>query len=124
MLVSDFFQAVLTFLISGVVDQNVELIEVVDSGLDRCAREFRICQIAFYAQRATSFGFNRRLSFFRIALFFRQVGEGDISAFAGEHHGHRATDAGVAAGNQSDFAGEFVRTSVVRREIMRPRFHL
>ena len=61
LLVSDLFQAVLTLLISGVVDQNVELIEIIDGRLDRCVRELRICQIAFDAHRATSFCFNGRL---------------------------------------------------------------
>lgn len=112
------FDAGLVLLKGGIVDQDVELSERFDGPFDQFAAEVRIAHVAGHEHGFVPLGLDRLLGLFRVGLLFREVGQDDVGALAGEQHGHRAADPRVTAGDDGDEVFELVgRRDIPERDI-------
>ena len=118
MLVGQLFEAVDVLLERGVVDEDVELAELLHRLLHRVLAEFRIGDIARQQNAAAAFLLDGPLGLLGV-LVLVEIGDRDVGALARKEHGHRAADAGVAAGDQRDLVEQFLRALVVRRVVHR-----
>ena len=109
---------------SGVVHENVQLAVRLDRPGDCVLAEGRLAHVAGQQQRFAPFRLDGLPRFLGVALFFRQVHERHVGAFAGKEHGHSPADARIAAGNEGRFVLELLRTSIERRLVMRPGLQL
>src|ERR1044071_9311235 len=125
MLVGNVFDRLRVLLKRGVVDEDVERSIFVDRLLHGGATEIRIAHVAGDEETAAAFvAFDDALRFFRVDLLDVEVDDRDVRAFAREQHRDRAADAGVAAGDDRDFALELAASLILRRAILRARLQL
>lgn len=54
---------------------------------------------------------------------FGEIADRHVGPLARKQHGNRSADAGIAAGNQGDFAGKFIRADIIGSVIERSRFN-
>ena len=80
----------------------------------------RIGDVALDQHGAAALALHRRLGLLGV-LVRVEVGDGDVGAFAGEQHRHRAADARIGAGDQRRLAQQLLGALVVGRVVHRLR---
>jgi hypothetical protein len=109
-------------LFSGIVDQDVETAEFLHSFLHRFAAELFGADVARDLDACALLPFDRAQRLVGVLVFF-EVDDGDLRALARHRHGHRPSDAAVAAGDQHDLILQLADAGVFRL-VIRPRMHL
>jgi hypothetical protein len=110
-------------LVRGVVDQNVDSSELVDSALDYGAAMLGIAQVPGDQHDFASRFFEQGLHLVRIVVLF-QICDQDVRALTREGDGHGAPDAAVAPGDHCLFARQFAGAFVAIFAMIGTRIHL
>src|ERR1043166_1749255 len=103
LLFGEIFQIGLMLLKGCVIHKNVELAKLLDRLGDQISTDSWLCDITQHRERLLSFCLNCTLSLFCVSLFGFEICESNVSTFAGKQHSHRSTNAGISAGDESDF---------------------
>jgi|KBSSwiStaDraftv2_1062776.scaffolds.fasta_scaffold1983375_1 hypothetical protein len=105
----------------GVRHEDVEFAQLPDRALDDFVAKTGIADIALEQKAFLSVGFNGAARFVRITALGGEMTNGDIGALAREQHGHRASDARIAAGDERNLAFELARGAIFFRLKARSR---
>jgi hypothetical protein len=100
------FQTVAVFLESCVVDQDVETAKFRAARFDCACTKLCVGHIARKQNRALSFALDGGGGHLGIRALFSKINQSHIRTLAGEQHCDAATDAGISACDQRDFAIE------------------
>ena len=108
----------------GIVHQDVELSELVDSPRHGSAAEVRVGDVAGNQESTAALRFDRAPCLARVLLFGWEVDDGHVGAFTRVEQRDGAADSRVAAGDERALPLELPRGKVKRRFVTRPRLHL
>jgi hypothetical protein len=107
-----------------VVDQDVETIEHLGRLEHDPVARVPLAEVGLVRHTLASRGLDQLDRLLGIRLLLGHEGEGDVGALPGERERHRATDAGVATGDECSFALEAAMALVGVLAVVRPRLHL
>src|SRR5438874_7850765 len=109
-------------LFGRVVHEDVELAEFGDRLLHHVPANRFLSDIARKLEASAAFLIDSTRGLFSVAMLV-EIGDGNVSAFAGKDDGHRASDAAVAARDERNFAVQFAAAFVFGAFGFWPRLH-